>query len=640
MDLTNKTINGFTLLRKLGEGGMAEVWYAENNIEKPAAVKILHKDLSLNDEIVARFRNEARIMVKLNHTNIRQVYDFATIENRPCIIMEYLEGKDLKHMLKEGAQFSDAQLQQWWNQMADALNYTHSENIIHRDIKPSNIFITAKGQLKLLDFGIAKIRDSITMTQTGTHMGTLMYMSPEQVKDSKHLTYKTDIYSLAVTFYHLLTGKAPYDNTNSSFYEIQKKIVEDPIHISEIPQIWQEFIEPYVSKNPEYRPSLSHFRIKEPGIETKTDATENTIIDHPILPPQPQPQPQPSPQHQPKPSKRKIFLIPGIALLLLVVLFIWRPWSGPGAEELAAIEQTRLDSIAADSIARVFAATSQATSPATTASKATVITGTASNIQQTTAVVTGNVTSDGGARVFERGICYSTSRNPSTNNSKASADSGTGSFTANLTGLNIYTTYYMHAYAINEKGTAYGEERSFTTRGGAFTDSRDGKTYKWVKIGTQTWMAENLNFSTGTSWCYENNTSNCSKYGRLYDWNTAKSACPSGWHLPSKSDYETLLISVGGSGGSEIREYNAYHALKVGGNSGFSALLGGSYDVHLSIFSEIGEIGYWWSSSKDQEFDLEAAPCYLQLYKRDRDAYMSFLWSNLKGFSVRCVRDF
>ncbi|MDD3878341.1 MAG: FISUMP domain-containing protein, partial [Bacteroidales bacterium] len=105
-----------------------------------------------------------------------------------------------------------------------------------------------------------------------------------------------------------------------------------------------------------------------------------------------------------------------------------------------------------------------------------------------------------------------------------------------------------------------------------FTDTRDGKTYKTVKIGTQTWMAENLNYSTGNSWCYDNNTSNCTKYGRLYDWNTARSACPIGWHLPSRSDLEALLSNVGGRGS------NAYHALKEGGSSGFSALFGGWRD--------------------------------------------------------------
>ena len=186
------------------------MWYAENQIEKPAAVKILNEDLSHNAQIVERFRNEAKVTVKLNHPNIRQVYDFSAIDGRPCMVMEYLEGSDLAARMKNGERFTDEQLKKWWNQLAAALNYTHGEGVVHRDIKPSNIFVTDKGDVKLLDFGIAKVRDSITSTVTGAMMGTLMYMSPEQVRDSKHIDAKTDLYSLAVTFVHLLTGCAPY----------------------------------------------------------------------------------------------------------------------------------------------------------------------------------------------------------------------------------------------------------------------------------------------------------------------------------------------------------------------------------------------------------------------------------------------
>lgn len=160
----------------------------------------------------------------------------------------------------------------------------------------------------------------------------------------------------------------------------------------------------------------------------------------------------------------------------------------------------------------------------------------------------------------------------------------------------------------------------------SFTDSRDGKTYKIVKIGNQTWMAENLNYSTGNSWCYDNSSSNCSKYGRLYDWNTAKKACPSGWHLPSKSEFETLLSKVGGSGN------NAYY--KDGGNSGFNALLGGVRSLDGS-FSEIGGGGYWWSSS---ELD-GIAWCMRMGGSRVDIIYMNSINGKSGGFSVRCLQD-
>ena len=127
--MQNKKILDYTLLRPLGKGGMAEVWYAESDIEKPAAVKILNADLSLNAQIVERFRNEARVMVKLNHPNTRQVYNYASLDERPCMIMEYLEVDDLSSRMKHGERFADAQLKKWWNQLASALNYTHSQGV-------------------------------------------------------------------------------------------------------------------------------------------------------------------------------------------------------------------------------------------------------------------------------------------------------------------------------------------------------------------------------------------------------------------------------------------------------------------------------------------------------------------------------
>jgi formylglycine-generating enzyme required for sulfatase activity len=273
--MQNKTIANYTLKRKIGEGGMAEVWQAENKLGKQAAVKILLPALSMLPEVVARFENEAKVMVTLNHPNIRQVYDYDSIENRPCIIMEMLEGNDLSSLLKKKLTFNNEQLEKWWNQLVDALNYTHKQGVVHRDIKPSNIFLCTDGNIKLLDFGISKIRDSVTITQTGTRMGTLMYMSPEQVKDSKHLDYRSEIYSLAVTFYHLLTGAEPYDNTKSSEFEILTKIVTEPLHLDLLSEEWRNFLLPYLNKEVTDRPKLVNFEAKaESKAETKTPKSQ------------------------------------------------------------------------------------------------------------------------------------------------------------------------------------------------------------------------------------------------------------------------------------------------------------------------------------------------------------------------------
>ena len=268
------TGKGYTLLRLLGTGGMAEVWYAENQLKKPWAIKILKDELVKMKGVVARFKNEATTMVQLEHPNILKVWDYDTFEGRPCIIMEYLEGADLAKRLKKGKHFTNDQLVKWWNQIADALKYTHAKHVVHRDITPNNIFITSKGELKLLDFGIAKIKDSIVVTKIGEKMGNTIYMSPEQVKNTKGVDYRSDLYSLAVTFFHLLTHKAPYDSKALTELEIENKIVNDPLDLKELPHDWRPFLEGYLLKEPRKRPALVPFK-------PKIDVTKVTVSQPP-----------------------------------------------------------------------------------------------------------------------------------------------------------------------------------------------------------------------------------------------------------------------------------------------------------------------------------------------------------------------
>ena len=283
--MQGQIINGFVLKKLLGRGGMAEVWYAENEIGKPAAVKILNENLSYNQQIVERFHNEALVMVKLDHPNIRQVYGYGYLGNRHGIIMEYLDGQDLEELLKRGRRFTDEELRRWWNQTVDALNFTHAMGVVHRDIKPSNLFLDKRGNIKLLDFGISKIRESISMTQTGSMMGTLLYMSPEQVKDPKRVDYRTDLYSLAITFVHLLMGEAPYDCNTTSDFEIQLSIVTKPLDLSGLSDKWRLFLEPYLEKEPDNRPKLVEYKevVTKPQVETMVAIEDIVAVAEPEL---------------------------------------------------------------------------------------------------------------------------------------------------------------------------------------------------------------------------------------------------------------------------------------------------------------------------------------------------------------------
>ena len=172
--------------------------------------------------------------------------------------------------------------------------------------------------------------------------------------------------------------------------------------------------------------------------------------------------------------------------------------------------------------------------------------------------------------------------------------------------------------------------------GNVLTDTRDGKKYKTVKIGSQTWMAENLNYAANGSKCYDNNSGNCAKYGHLYDWNTARSACPSGWHLPSYDEWDMLSNAVGGEkiAGKKLKAKSGW---KDNGNGtddyGFSALPGGDGDSDGS-FSRVGYYGCWWSASKGHS---DRASRLNMNWSGDHAYWLNSLKSDL--FSVRCVQD-
>jgi len=175
---------------------------------------------------------------------------------------------------------------------------------------------------------------------------------------------------------------------------------------------------------------------------------------------------------------------------------------------------------------------------------------------------------------------------------------------------------------------------------GTFTDSRDGQKYKTVKIGTQTWTAENMNVKTGTSWCYDDDESNCKKYGRLYAWSTAaKMACPDGWHLPSNKEW-TVLVPAAGSltAGKKLKSKSGWNNNegKTGNGTdvfGFSALPGGLRNDDGDFYS-VGNSGNWWTSEED-----EGNAAYNRVILYDDDGVGGVSVDKSVGFSVRCVAD-
>ncbi len=222
----------------------------------------------------------------------------------------------------------------------------------------------------------------------------------------------------------------------------------------------------------------------------------------------------------------------------------------------------------------------------------------------------GEVTYDGESAIIKRGVCWSGSTNPQISDSKTANGTGTGSFESSLTGLTDGATYYVRAYATNSGGkTGYGEVISITTiPNGSFTDARDQQTYKTVDIGGQTWMAENLNFVAASgSWCYEDKTSYCSQYGRLYDWNrvtnvgSGKDICPAGWRVPTDAEWITLKDYLGENPGYKLKSISGWNKSSNGDNSlGFNAKPGG-YRYSDGTYDGLNEGVSLWSVTTGQD---------------------------------------
>ena len=229
--MINTSIGKYKILRLIGEGGMATVYEAEHEIlATRVAIKVLNPILSANSQIRERFKNEAKIMASVNHPNIIKVIDFDEQPQQLSIVLELLEGEDLDEKMKKNVPLNDSEISNIFSQTLSAFEYAHSKGIVHRDIKPANIYLLPNGTVKILDFGIAKLfGQGNEMTQTGTQMGTPIFMSPEQIRGEKSIDHRSDIYSLGVTLFVAVSGKSPYDSKTESQFDIFNKIVHEPI---------------------------------------------------------------------------------------------------------------------------------------------------------------------------------------------------------------------------------------------------------------------------------------------------------------------------------------------------------------------------------------------------------------------------
>ncbi|MCJ7555006.1 MAG: protein kinase [Ignavibacteriaceae bacterium] len=213
--MLGRIVENYKMVSLLGEGGMGTVYKAlDIKLDRYTAIKVLNPQQTRNPRFIERFKREAKNQAKLSNPNIVSVYGFVEAKDFLGFVMEYIEGKTVEEYLREYGRLSLNDSIQIMKQVLIGTAYAHSEGFIHRDLKPSNIIIDSKGVVKITDFGIAKsVNESMSLTRTGAKVGTILYMSPEQIKGYDS-TIKSDLYSLGITFYEMISGKVPYDFQN------------------------------------------------------------------------------------------------------------------------------------------------------------------------------------------------------------------------------------------------------------------------------------------------------------------------------------------------------------------------------------------------------------------------------------------
>lgn len=293
--MIGKTILHYKILAKLGEGGMGVVYKAEDTkLERLVAIKFLPPRIAANDDEHQRFKIEAKAAAALNHPNIATIHAIEEADGETFIVMEFIDGQELRKLLIDNGQLSIANCLNYATQIAEGLKAAHAKGITHRDVKSSNIMVTESGQVKIMDFGLAKMGVGAHLTKTGTTLGTVAYMSPEQMQ-GKEVDHRTDIWSFGVVLYEMLTGQLPFRGE----YELAMMYLilnVEPQPISdlrtEVPLALQKIVGKALAKAPEKR-----FDSAQSMIQDLQNARASTSS-----PPMISSRPTPAPRKQETPS--------------------------------------------------------------------------------------------------------------------------------------------------------------------------------------------------------------------------------------------------------------------------------------------------------------------------------------------------